>query len=115
MAVRRNPRLAVLTPAQFRRRVRPCLPGTILELKRLWPAARKRGYERGQQFVVGPYCSGCGTRLIYIYRMDGSLDCTADRRWLRDSFEIVEPSTSRSLYTFPQPWPPRGQRRRPAA
>ena len=47
MAVHRNPRLAVLTPAQFRRCVRPYFPGTILELKRLWPAARKRGMSVG--------------------------------------------------------------------
>ena len=107
MAIHRNPRLAVLSPAQFRRRIRPYLPGTILELKRLWPGARKRGYEHGQQFVIGPYCSGCGTRLIYLFRIDGSLDCTADRRWLRDTFDIVGESRSRALYTFPKPWPPR--------
>src|SRR5512134_1586803 len=90
--VHRNPLLPILTPAQFRRRVRPYLPGTVLELRRLWPSARRHGYERGQRFVVGPYCSGCGVRFIWIFRPDGELDSTAYRAWLRKHFEILAES-----------------------
>ncbi len=108
MAVPRNPRLPILSPAEFRRRVRPFLPGTVVELRTLWPKARAKGYERGQRFLVGPYCSGCGHKMIWLCRADRSVEMTADRRWLKDHFDIVVQGSARSLYTFPRPWPPEG-------
>ena len=106
MAIPRNPDLPVLSPAAFRRRVRPYLPGTVLALTRLWPRARKKGYEQGQRFLVGPYCSGCGHKVIWLSRADRSVEMTADRRWLKDHFDIVAEGSPRFLYTFPKPWPP---------
>jgi hypothetical protein len=108
MAIARNPDLPIFSPGEFRRRVRPYLPGTVLELTRLWPRARNNGYERGQRFLVGPYCSGCGHKVIWLCRADRSVEMTADRRFLKDHFEIVVEGSSRFLYTFPKPWPPTG-------
>jgi len=113
MAVPRNPSLPVLSPAEFRRRVRPYLPGTVIELRRLWPKARQKGYERGQRLVVGPYCSGCGHKIIWLCRSDGSVKMTAERHWLKKHFDIVAHGGARSLYTFPKPWPPVGILRGP--
>ena len=70
-----------LSPGIFRSRVRPYLPGTVLELCRLWPHARKRGFERGQQYLVGPYCPSCGPELVWLFRQTGEIECTADRPW----------------------------------
>jgi hypothetical protein len=102
----RNPHVPILSPAEFRRRIRPYLPGTVLQLRRLWPGVRRRDYQAGQHFLVGPYCSGCGHKIIWLFRADGTLDCTAEGPWLRRYFQIVRESKTRRLYTFPQPWPP---------
>ena len=107
MAVHRNPRLPILSPAEFRRRVRPYLPGTVLELRSLWPKARHEGYEKGRHVLVGPYCSGCGHKIIWLCRPDR--DSGDDGRtslaqgvtstsWLRVALGL---STR-----FPKPWPP---------
>jgi len=104
MAAHDHHRRLKMSPAEFRRRIRPYLPGTILE--QLWPGARRRGYERGGRFIVGPYCPGCGPRVVWLFRADGALDCTADRPWLARNFKICVPARSRALYTFPRPWPP---------
>ena len=108
MAVHRNPSLPVLLPAEFRRRVRPYLPGTVLELARLWPKARGKGFELGQHFLVGPYCPGCGHKTIWLCRSDRTVEMTAERRWLKDHFKILAEGSPRSLYTFPKRWPPAG-------
>jgi hypothetical protein len=102
-----NSHVPVLAPAEFRRRIRPYLPGTVLQLCRLWPHASRRQYKLGQYFIVGPYCSGCGHKTIWLFRPEGTLDTTGDGAWLRRHFQIVHASKSRRLYTFPKPWPPR--------
>jgi len=107
VTVHRHPHLPILTPGEFRRRIRPYLPGTVLEVRKRWRAAKDITYQRGQRFVVGPYCSGCGNDLVWLFRPDGTLDMTADRPFLRNHFSIIAQGDSRRLYTFPKAWPPR--------
>ena len=91
-----HPRVPVLAPAEFRRRIRPYLPGTVLQLRRLWPRARRREYKLGQYFIVGPYCSGCGHKIIWLFRPDGTLASTAESPWLRRHFQIIRLSVGGS-------------------
>jgi len=93
-----------LAPAVFRDRIRPYLPGTVLELIRLWPHARKHGYDRGDRFLVGPYCPGCGPGIVWLFRPGGEPECTADPQWLNQHFKVVLLSKSRCLYTFQKRW-----------
>ena len=91
----------------FSRLNRNLRPGTILRLVKLWPYARRRGYEVGQLFLVGAYCEFCGPNQIWLFDSRGKLRTTADRSWLRAHFETVKQSSSRRWFTFPKPWPPR--------
>jgi len=107
VTVRKHPDLPILTPGEFRRRIRPYLPGTVLEVRKRWRAAKGITHKLRHRFVVGPYCSGCGNDLIWLFRPDGTLDMTADRPFLRNHFRIIAQGDSRRLYTFPRPWPSR--------
>ena len=93
-----------MPPARFRDRIRPYLPGTVLELRRLWRRARAQGYELGAKRVVGPYCPTCGPLLIWLFGPDGELDMTADVPFLREHWLIVSSPPVRNLYTFPRIW-----------
>jgi len=96
----------------FAKRNRDLRPGTVLRLVKLWPHARRRGYEHGEVFVVGPYCSYCGPDLLYLFTPRGKLTTTATRNWARAHFTIVAESNNRAWFKFPEPWPPRSARKR---
>ncbi len=73
-------------------------PGTVLRLARLWPHARRRGREIGQEYLVGYYCRCCGRDVIWLVGLDGKYGWTADRAFIDRHFDVVALSKERSLF-----------------
>ena len=100
--------------AAFAKLNRAFRPGTVLRLTKLWPHARQHGYEHGQVLLVGAYCDCCGPNLIYLFTVEGELNTTGTRDFVRAHFAVVAPSNTRRWFTFPEPWPPASVRTRVA-
>ena len=77
---------------------RPLPPKSIVKLIRLWPRARKRGYERGQTWRIGYYSRQDGLDVIWLVNASGVYGQTANHDWIAKHFEVVFHSSERSFY-----------------
>jgi hypothetical protein len=77
---------------------RPIPPKSVVKLVKLWPHARRHGYEVGQSWRVGYYIHNDGLDVIWLVDEDGNYCETVDHDWLEKHFEIVILSTEESLY-----------------
>jgi hypothetical protein len=73
-------------------------PRTVLRINRLWPQARKKGYELGQLYRVGYYSPRHGVDSVWLVDSKGRYNWWADHAWIGKHFEVVEHSKERSFY-----------------
>lgn len=74
-------------------------PLTEVTLTRLWPHARKQGYEKGQRYYVNYYCRCCGTSVIWFFNPRQPQEIwTVDQNFLEKHFKLEVASRERSIY-----------------
>jgi hypothetical protein len=77
---------------------RPLPPKSIVKLIKLWPHARKRGYEIGQSWRIGYYTPKDGLDVVWLVDANGDYSETADHDWLEKYFEVSFMSNERSFF-----------------
>ena len=80
----------------------PIQPLSVLRLSRLWPHARRR-HQLGEIWRVGYYCRHCGVDTIWLADQHGEYTWTVDLPFLQRHFEILVPSSERSVYGKARP------------
>jgi len=73
-------------------------PGTVLELIKLWPNARKQGHEKGEIWRIGYYSKQDGLDIIWLVDANGEYNWTVDREFVEEKFKLIDVSKERSLY-----------------
>ena len=82
---------------------RPLPPKSVVRLVRLWPHARKRGYEVGQTWRIGYYSPQDGLDVIWLVDAAGRYGATADHGWITKHFEVVHLSDETSMFGAKRP------------
>jgi hypothetical protein len=82
---------------------KPLPPKTVLRLVKLWPYACRQGHKKGEIHRIGYYCKHCGLDVVWLVNNKGEYNWTADQKWVKDHFEIIEESKERSLYGVNRP------------
>ena len=77
---------------------RPLPPNSVVKLVRLWPHARKRGYELGQTWRVGYYSRQDGLDVVWLVDATGDYRQTADHDWIERHFQVVRISAEKSTF-----------------
>lgn len=76
----------------------PLPPGTILQLAKLWPHARKKGHEIGEIRRVGYYSPQDGLDCIWLVDVTGNYNWTADHKWVSEMFTVIRLSDETDFY-----------------
>lgn len=82
---------------------RPLPPKSIVSLVKLWPHARKNGYEIGQTWRVGYYTPNDGLDVIWLVNSEGEYCETADHDWIEKHFQVIFLSSEKSFYGTRKP------------
>ncbi len=82
---------------------RPLPPQSIVKLVRLWPHARKHGYEVGQTWRVGYYSRQDGLDVIWLVDAGGEYCQTAVHDWIEKHFEVIYLSDEKSVFGIRRP------------
>lgn len=77
---------------------RPIPPRSIVKIKKLWPYARKHGFERGDVRRIGYYCPQDGLDVVWLVDANGEYNWTVDHDWLYDKFDVIEYSDENDLF-----------------
>lgn len=77
---------------------RPLPPESIVRLTKLWPHARKNGYEIGQTWRIGYYSRKDGLDVIWLVDTNGDYSQTADHDWIETHFEVTFLSEVTSIF-----------------
>lgn len=76
----------------------PLPPKSIIRLVKLWPHARKRGFEIGQTWRIGYYSPQDGLDVVWLVDSHGDDGQTGDHAWIEKHFEVVYRSDETSMY-----------------
>ena len=75
----------------------PVPPNSIIRLKKLWPHARKNGYEIGQKWKVTYYSKQDGLDCIWMKDAQGNFE-TGTHAWINKYFEVIRVSSESSYF-----------------
>jgi len=82
---------------------RPLPPKSVVKLVRLWPHARKRGYELGQTWRIGYYSPQDGLDVVWLVDAAGEYCQTGDRDWIEKHFAVIHLSDETSVFGTKRP------------
>jgi hypothetical protein len=82
---------------------RPLPPNSVVKLVRLWPHARKRGYELGQTWRIGYYSRQDGLDVVWLVDADGKYCHTGDHDWIEKHFDVLHLSDEGSAFGARRP------------
>jgi len=82
---------------------RPLPPKSVVKLIRLWPHARRQGYEVGQTWRIGYYSRSDGLDVIWLVDAAGEYSQTGDHDWIEKYFEVIHLSDETSVFGSNRP------------
>lgn len=82
---------------------RPLPPKSVIRLIRLWPHARKHGYETGLTWRIGYYSRQDGLDVVRLVDANGEYTQTGDHDWIEKHFEVMSRSKETSMYGTRRP------------